>query len=216
MGTCLSLCLCVYLWFCLPFLGVPGFGLGHSGLSAWPFCHVLPPSVDGTRLIFPISFGGHRSSGSRVVSPGGFSPFKRNKTRSRGLPCFRRTCPLVLGANHFSFGRPFFPLGFQLSTGLLPPCPAARWSFGGLMHSCCGVWAMSVRHLMAWPCSAPLGLLRVAHFTLVVLPLSLHVFLSEFILFGPSLLLARFFSRSVFSAAMGLGAWRISPILSSA
>ena len=138
IGACLSLRLCVYLWFCLPFLGVRGFGLRHSRVSAWPFCHVLPPSVDGTRLIFPFPLGIICRLAVLWLARG-VSPFKRNKTRSRGLPGFQWTCPLVLGANHFSFGRPCFPLGFQLSTGLLPPRPAARWFSGGLMHSCCGV-----------------------------------------------------------------------------
>ena len=70
---------------------------------------------------------------------------------------------------------------------------------------------MSVRHLMAWPCSAPFGLLRVAHFPLEELPLSLHVFLTEFILFGPSLLLAIFFSGSVFLRLWVLGHGEFPP-----
>ena len=64
---------------------------------------------------------------------------------------------------------------------------------------------------MDWPCSAPFGLLRVAHFPLEKLPLSLQVFLTEFILFGPSLLLAIFFSGSVFLRLWVLGHGEFPP-----
>ena len=132
-----------------------------------------------------------------------FLLLKRNKTRSRGLPCLRRSL-LFHGANHISFGRPYFPLEFQLSTGSLPPRPAARWIFGGSLHSCCGVWALSDTFWLGLVCFAfrtsvggtfPLGLWL----------LSLKVFLSGFFRPVPSLLLAWFFSRVVFSAAMGHG-----------
>ena len=45
----------------------------------------------------------------------------------RGLEDFLVCGGRFLGANHFPFGRPCFPFEFQLSTGLLPPRPAARW-----------------------------------------------------------------------------------------
>ena len=78
-----------------------------------------------------------------MVSPGGLSPFKRNKTRPRGLPRLRRT--FFLGLTTFSFGRPCFPLSSSCPRGCcLPVLLPAGYSLGGLMHSCGGVWALSL------------------------------------------------------------------------
>ena len=68
------------------------------------------------------------SSGGFVVSPGGC--LLSNGTK-RGLEDFLVCGGRFLGANHFLFWQALLPFEFQLSTGLLPPRPAARWLFFG-------------------------------------------------------------------------------------
>ena len=100
----------------------------------------------------------------------------------------------------FLFWQALLPFEFQLSTGLLPPRPAARWFFfGGLMHSCGGVWALSL------PLPFGLGLLGsclLAFFLcMFCLSLSIRIVGSTGAFVGSVLFPQRI------CAAMGQGAW---------
>ena len=60
---------------------------------------------------------------------------------------------MVLGTNHIPFGRPCFPLGSSCPRGYCLPVLLPVGSLGISIHSCCGVWARSVLHLLALPVS---------------------------------------------------------------
>ena len=105
-----------------------------------------------------------------------------------------------MGLTTFSFGRPCFPLSSSCPRGCcLPVLLPAGFFFGGLMHSCGGVWALSL------PLPFGLGLIGsclLAFFLcMFCLSLSLRVMGSTGAFVGSVLFPQRL------CAAMGQGAW---------